>query len=238
LPGVEKADMIVTDSETIRREVAERLRIPENRALTVHIGVDHDLFRPLSEDIMAEFRSRAKLPERYALYVGSLEPRKNLEVLLDAWLSLPERVTNSHKLLLISNAGWENGEIMKKIRKGENSVLLRTDVPTRDLPCYYNSAELFVYVSLYEGFGLPPLEAMACGTPVLASDIPVHREILGDAALYVEPRGAKKIAERLEALLTAPPARKATAKKRLERAAIYSWDKAACKYRSIMEEFL
>ena len=123
---------------------------------------------------------------------------------------------------------------MKKIRERKSSVLMRTDVPTRDLPYYYNLAEFFVYISLYEGFGLPPLEAMACGTPVLASDIPTHKEMLGDAAMYVAPTNTKQIAERIEALLTTPPDRNETAEKSLKRAALYSWEKAAGEYRDVM----
>ena len=238
LPGVEKADVIVTVSDAIRREIVDRLRVPEDRTFYVHNGVDHELFRPLPEESLAMFRANADLPDRYVLCVGSLEPRKNLAALLDAWLSLPGRVTKGHKLLLIANAGWENGDIMEKIHRGKSSVILRRDVPTRDLPYYYNLAEFFVYVSLYEGFGLPPVEAMACGTPVLASGIPAHREVLGDAAMYVEPGSAGKIAESIEAMLTAPPGGERTALKLLERASLYSWDKAAGKYRSIMENFL
>jgi len=117
-------------------------------------------------------------------------------------------------------------------------VFLRSDVPTRDLPYYYNLAELFVYVSLYEGFGLPPVEALACGTPVLASDIPVHREVLGDAAMYVESGNVKVMAECLEALLAAPPDREKTTEKRLERASLYSWEEAAYKYLAIMGSLL
>ncbi|MCL2684063.1 MAG: glycosyltransferase family 4 protein [Synergistaceae bacterium] len=238
LPGIGRADAIVTVSDTIRQEVIERLRVPENRVFSVHNGVDRELFRPLPGDTLAVFRERADLPERYVLCVGSLEPRKNLASMLDAWLSLPGQITNAHKLLIISNSGWNNRDIMEKIRSSNGSVHLRTDVPTRELPYYYNLAELTVYVSLYEGFGLPPVEAMACGTPVLASDIPVHREVLGDAAAYVEPRNTREIAECLETLLTASPDREKTAVKCLERASLYSWEKSASKYLSIMEKFL
>jgi len=239
LPGIEKADLIVTVSDTVRHEVLEKLRVPEDRVITIHNGVDHTLFRPMPEESREMFRKRAKLPEtlgKYVLCVGSLEPRKNLTTLLDAWLSLPERVLNTYKLLLISNSGWENEAIMKKIREGKNSVLLRTDVPTHDLPYYYSFAEFFVYVSLYEGFGLPPVEAMACGTPVLASDIPVHREVLGDVANYVEPGNTKTMAECLEALLAASP--RGLSSCYLERALLYNWDKAACKYLAVMDRFL
>ena len=240
LPGVKNADIIVTGSETIRREVIDKLRVTEDRVLSVFCGVDHELFRPLPEDSLAAFRKNANLPESYVLFVGSLEPRKNLTTLLDAWLSLPKRITNAHKLVLISNAGWENVNIIEKIRQGESegSVYLRTDVPNCDLPYYYNLAELVVYVSLYEGFGLPPVEAMACGTPVLASDIPTHKEILGEAAMYVDPVNAKAMAEYLEALLTTPPDRVRAAEKCLARAAIYNWDSAANGHLSIMENFM
>ena len=237
LPGVKKADVVVTVSDTIRHEVIERLRVREGRVLSVYNGVDHELFRPLPKDILEAFRKRAGLPENYVLCVGSLEPRKNLTALLDAWLSLPSRITNAHKLILISNAGWENEHIMEKIHKGKDSVCLRTDVLNRDLPYYYNLAKFTAYVSLYEGFGLPPVEAMACGSPVLASDIPTHREVLGDAAMYVESN-AKAIAERLETLLTAPPDRAKAAEKCLERASLYNWEDSARKYLSIMGIFL
>ena len=238
LTGVKKADVIVTDSDTIRREAVEKLQVPEDRVLSVHIGVDHELFRPIPKDSLAEFRKRANLPESYVLCVGSLEPRKNLTGLLDAWTSLPRRITDKHKLILISNAGWENENIMEKIRKGKDSVCLRANVPNCDLPYYYNLAEFVVYISLYEGFGLPPVEAMACGTPVLASDIPTHKEVLGDAAMYVEPKNTKAIAECLETMLTAPPERKKAAEKCIERASLYSWENAARRYQSIMENFL
>jgi len=238
LKGVKKADVIVTVSDVIRCEILESLPVCEDRVFYVHNGVDHEIFRPLPEYDLANFRARANLPERYVLCVGSLEPRKNLTALLNAWLSLPECVINERKLLLISNAGWENEEIMRKINKGKGSVLLRTDVPTSELPYYYNLAELFVYVSLYEGFGLPPVEAMACGAPVLASDIQAHREVLGDAAWYVEPNSATKIAECLEAMLTAAPGKERPARKCLERASLYSWDMAAREYRSVMGKLL
>ena len=236
LPGVNKADLIVTVSDTIRREAIEVLKAPEDRVLSIHNGVDHEIFHPIPEDSLEVFHRQANLPESYVLCVGSLEPRKNLTTLLDAWLCLPRRITNTHKLILISNAGWENVGIMEKIRKGEKegSVYLRTDVPNHDLPYYYNLAELVVYVSLYEGFGLPPVEAMACGTPVIASDIPTHREVLGDAAVYVDPGNTKEIAECLEATLTASTGKKSASEKCLERASLYNWDKAASKYLSVM----
>ena len=239
LPGVKKADIIMTVSDTIRREVVEIFGVPEDRVLCIHNGVDHELFRPIPEDDLAVFSRQANLPENYVLCVGSLEPRKNLAVVLDAWLSLPRLITNTNKLILVSNAGWENVSIMEKIRKGESegSISLRMEVPNYDLPYYYNLAEFVMYLSLYEGFGLPPVEAMACGTPVLASDIPTHREVLGDAAIYVDPRNTKEIAECLEAMLTASLDKKRTIEKCIKRASLYNWDIAARKYLSIMGNF-
>ena len=239
LPGVEKAGMVVTVSETVRREVVEHVGVPEDRTAFVHNGVDHELFRPRPKGELEAFRERRSPPERYVLCVGSLEPRKNLKNLLQAWLGLPETAHGGRKLLLISNAGWENADIRRLILKGEEAgrVALTTDAATFDLPYYYCLADFFVYISLYEGFGLPPLEAMACGTPVLASDIPVHREILGDAAEYVDPEDAGAIAERLEDLLTRPPDREAQARACVQRASLYSWDKAAAEYSEIMKRF-
>ncbi|GHV56660.1 glycosyl transferase [Synergistales bacterium] len=236
--GAEKADMIVTVSDTIRASVAEYTGVPEERVKFVHNGVDHELFRPLPAGELADFRARHNLPERYFLCVGSLEPRKNLKNLLSAWLSLPRSATARHKLLLIANDGWKNGEIMELIRRGEESgaVILIKNAAFSDLPFYYNLAEMFMYLSFYEGFGLPPLEAMACGTPVLVSDIPVHREILADAAAYVEPGSADIIAQRLEDLLINPPGKDNASGKRAHRASLYSWDKSAEAYAAIMKD--
>jgi glycosyltransferase involved in cell wall biosynthesis len=238
LPGIQRADGIVTVSEAIRREVMNTLKLPEDRVICVHNGVDRERFRPLPGDELERFRLERGLREGFVLCVGSLEPRKNLTNLLDGWLSLPKRLRSGYRLLLIGNAGWSNEDVMKKIRENGDSILLRSDVPAEDLPRYYNLAEFFVCVSLYEGFSLPPLEALACGTPVLASDIAVHREILRDGAVYVNPGSAAKIAEALEVFLTAPPDRGTARKKGVERAGNFTWEAAALQYRSIMKNFL
>lgn len=234
--GVEKADMIVTVSDTIRKSVLEYTGLHEERVAFIHNGVDHELFRPLPDACLADFRARHNLPARFFLCVGSIEPRKNLKNLLVAWLSLPYRVRGECKLLLIANSGWKNEDIMKLITDGEESgsVALIRDVASFDMPFYYGLAEVFLYLSFYEGFGLPPLEAMACGAPVLVSDIPVHREILAGAAMYVSPSDASIIAERLEDLLINSPSASGACERSL-RAALYSWDKSAAGYAAIME---
>jgi glycosyltransferase involved in cell wall biosynthesis len=238
LPSVREADIIVTVSEAIRREVVELAGVPEERTRFVHNGVDRALFRPLPEEALARFRLSRALPERYILCVGSFEPRKNLNCLLNAWLRLPSRARDGRRLMLIGNAGWENGDIIESIRRGEEAgaVSVVKDAPDADLPYYYNLAEFFVYISRYEGFGLPPLEAMACGLPVLASDIPAHREVLADAAEYVDPNDAEAVAGRLEELTLKSSDRKSVAEKCVKRASLFSWDKSALEYEKIMRE--
>jgi glycosyltransferase involved in cell wall biosynthesis len=239
LPGIKKADMIVTVSDTIRQELMEHLGASGDRVKSVYNGVDHKLFRPLPESALSDFRAARKLPERYLLCVGSLEPRKNLKNLISAWLSLGEKTRDGRCLLLIANGGWENTEIVRLIDEGKKSgaIAVTRNVPSSDLPFYYNNAEIFIYMSFYEGFGLPPLEAMACGVPALVSDIPVHREILADAAFYAKPDDPAVIAECIEDLLVCSFDRNAVSEKCIARASKYDWELSAGGYRAVMKNF-
>lgn len=234
LKGLDKADHIITVSETIRQEMLTLLNISENRISSIYNGVDLARFSPVPEADLKLFRQRRNLPERFVLCVASMEPRKNLLRLLEAWRKLPHRLRNDYKLLLIGAAGWENKDILRAIHEDTEGVQWLGYVPFDELAYYYNAAELFVYLSLYEGFGLPPLEAMACGTPVLVSDIPVHREVCSDAAAYVSPNDTVQIAEALESLLSSPPGHKALR----ERASGFDWDRSAEQYFDIFKKVL
>lgn len=229
IKGLRRADHIVTVSETVRGEVLEHLRLPGCRVSSIPNGVNLDHFIPLSPDAVQRFRESRRLPERFVLCVGSIEPRKNLTRLIEAWDRLPPKLRNGCKLLLLGGSGWENTDIMRAIHDSAD-VHWVGYVPYGELPYYYNAAELFVYPSLYEGFGLPPLEAMACGTPVLVSDIPVHREVCSDVAAYVSPWDSAQMAEVLEALLDA---RRRTEGLR-DRASRFDWGASAKGYARLM----
>ena len=232
--GIQRADLVVTDTAYIRHEVLEYLHLSEDRVSCIPCGVDHNLFYPMDKEETESFRRLKNLPERFVLCVGSIEPRKNLLRLLEAWKRLPSRVTSGRELLLIGEKGWENDAIKRVLQEEKGHVRWLGYVPVADLPYYYNLAELFVYPSLYEGFGLPPLEAIACGTPVLLSDIAVHREVCGDVPLYVTPNDTDEIAQALEAALSCSH----NPIPLMERAALYDWSKSAAAYEKKMSDML
>ncbi len=175
---------------------------------------------------------RQKQP--YVLSVGSRDPRKNLSTLLEAWGSLPESVRGDRRLLVAGGGG--------KVFAGEGlhalppRVELLGRVPDADLPGLYAGAELFVYPSLYEGFGLPPLEAMACGTPVIASRAASLPEVLGDAAEYFDPRDARDLSSCLARVLTSREARVHLRAAGLKRALAFTWESAAVQMLRILDD--
>nr|WP_256502708.1 glycosyltransferase family 1 protein [Desulfuromonas sp. KJ2020] len=176
---------------------------------------------------MLGLRERLHLPSRFVLFVGSIEPRKNLLRLLQAYQLLSDRLRREVKLVLAGFRGWENREVMAILKKLEGDVHYLGYVTEQDLAALYNLADLFVYPSLYEGFGLPPLEAMACGCPVLVSRIASLPEVCGEAAAYLDPENVEEMTAELTRLLEDGTARGQLATKGLERAQLFSWERSA-----------
>jgi glycosyltransferase involved in cell wall biosynthesis len=139
------------------------------------------------ETVKAQYR----LPENFILFVGSIEPRKNLKRLLQAYTDMDDKIRKEFKLVLIGFKGWENEEIMRLIHKLKSDIFYLGYLPEEELGKLYNLARLSIYPSLYEGFGLPPLEAMACGCPIIVSHTASLPEVCGDAAFYADPQGRK-----------------------------------------------
>jgi glycosyltransferase involved in cell wall biosynthesis len=183
-------------------------------------------------------RRRYSLPEHFIFFTGSLEPRKNLKNLIQAYSGLDKRIRKDIKLVLAGFKGWQNKEIMALLRKVKSDVFYLgyvSDAALRDL---YNLATLFVYPSFYEGFGLPPLEAMACGCPVVVSNAASLPEVCGGAAYYVDPYNIESIAEGIHKVLTDEALRQSLIEKGLERAKLFSWEKSAKKHIEVFDEVL
>ena len=170
------------------------------------------------------------------LFVGSIEPRKNLKSLIGAYLSLDKGIRKDTKLVLAGFKGWENEEIMQLLKKVKSDVVYLGYLSNIELGKLYNLATLFVYPSLYEGFGLPPLEAMACGCPVVVSDTASLPEVCGDAAQYVDPRDVDSIAEGIDKVLSDEAHRRSLIARGIARSKLFSWDKAAKKHLEVFED--
>ncbi len=230
-PRLGRADRFITISEAIKREMSAHLGIPDEKISVTPLGVD-ERYRPLPEEEKGKTLAGYGLrPGKYVLYVGTLEPRKNIGTLLAAYGALPPALRRDHPLVLAGGEGWLMEGLDRQIEKmGMGSHVLKPGyVPFSDLPALYGGAALFVFPSLYEGFGLPPLEAMACGTPVVASDAASLPEVLGGAAALVPPRDERGFAREMESLLSTPARRRTFSERGLERARRFTWEACARK---------
>ncbi|MCL4534357.1 MAG: glycosyltransferase family 4 protein, partial [Bacteroidetes bacterium] len=175
------------------------------------------------------FRAERGVPERFILYLGTLEPRKNVERLIEAYARLKRAGEIPHKLVLGGARGWLYDRIFARVHELslEEDVLFTSYIPYHELPLWYNLADIFIYPSLYEGFGLPPLEAMACGTPVVTSSGSSLPEVVGAAAMTVDPLDVSAIASAIARVLNEPSLRERLKAEGPRRAARFSWTNAA-----------
>lgn len=222
-----RADVVIADSEATRQDILELLHVRPDKVHVVHLGLPATL-APASAVEVAVFRSDRALPADYVLYVGARKRHKNLELLLRVWsmLSPGERPP-----LVLSGARWATDDPLARLARTlgvEPSLAFAGDVPDdRTLSCLYSGAALVVQPSLLEGFGLPPLEAMACGAPVIASDAGSLPEVLGEAAVLLSPHDPEAWAHAVPRLLRDPAERAALVTRGHAQAARYTWAKAA-----------
>ncbi|MBN1955539.1 MAG: glycosyltransferase family 4 protein [Anaerolineae bacterium] len=223
--SVHKARRVIAVSAHAAAETARLLDVDPAKISVVHHGVDPD-FTPLPPDEIAAFRARHRLPERYILSLGTLEPRKNLLRLVEAFhrLRAPDL-----ELVLAGGRGWYYQELFARVKELgiEDRVLFPGYVPRDELVLWYNAATVFALPSLYEGFGMPILEAQACGVPVLTSDCAALPEAAGDGALLVDPWSVEEIAAGLERLLGDAALGEQLREKGLIHASAHTWRKTA-----------
>lgn len=224
--AVESADQIIAVSEATRRDLLELLPADPDRVTVVHEAASPDC-RPLDPVEVERWRSELGLPREFVLFVGTLEPRKNLPTLLKAF----SRVGKDCRvpLVVVGGRGWLCEEVFAtRDALGLNQeVLFAGTVPGKQLVYYYNCATCLVLPSLYEGFGLPVLEAMACGTPVIVSNLSSLPEIAGDAAITVDPTDVDGLAGALAVLLSDEELRARLRRLGIKRAGSFSWERAA-----------
>lgn len=230
------ADIIIADSECTRKDLINWTDVSPERIRVVHLGVDA-VFQPIQHDMALEsVRAKYKLPEEFVLYVGTIEPRKGLDTLLIAYAMLVDEIP--HDLVIAGKPGWYTKSLCQlvevyKLRRRVHFIGYVTD---DDLPKLYNLAALFVYPSRYEGFGLPPLEAMACGVPVICSNAASLPEVVGDAAYVVPPDAPEVLAAAIRQVLENHQLRAAMRSKGLERAKRFTWEETARRTIAIYEK--
>jgi glycosyltransferase involved in cell wall biosynthesis len=221
------ADAVIAVSECTKKDAVRFYDLDEAKIHVIYEGVNPS-FRPASPETASEIRRRYGLPESFILTVGTIEPRKNLTSLLEAYSALPQARPES-KLVIVGKKGWLYEGFFRRLRELglEDDVFFPGFVPDGDLPALYSAADLFVFPSLYEGFGLPVLEAMACGVPVVTSNTSSLPEVAADAAALIDPSSIDELVTAMKAVLENDELRTQLRTKGLEQAATFSWEKAA-----------
>lgn len=223
LDSLDRAAHVITDTQTVRGEVMDMFGIAPDRVTSVPLGVD-DRFRPLEGESL-RLKGWGLQSRGYGLCISTLEPRKKIHELLHAWRSLPPPVRDRYPLVLAGGTGWNNEALHEEIGRASAEGWLRHlgFVEEEALPDLYSSAALFLYPSIYEGFGLPPLEAMASGVPVLMSGRSCMPEVGGEAPRYIDPDDSAAFAAAIEESLLDPAWRSESAQKGIARAKEFSW---------------
>jgi glycosyltransferase involved in cell wall biosynthesis len=223
-----RASAVITISDSARQDLLQVLKIPPEKIHVVYGAAPQHFRQVTNAGQLASLRQKYGLPEQFLLYVGTLEPRKNLTRLVQAFSRLKEQ-GHAHKLVLAGPWGWSMNGFHQQIEELNlaDRVQLLGYIPDEDLPGLYSLATAFVFPSLYEGFGLPPLEAMACGTPVLSSRNSSLAEICGDAAYLVDPRDVENLAEGLRRVVADADLRAQLSESGRRRAQEFSWERAA-----------
>jgi glycosyltransferase involved in cell wall biosynthesis len=237
--SLDRARAIVADSAATAADLRFHFPSTAGRVQVVYPGVE-PAFAPAGADEVRRIRGELGLPDGYLLSVGTLEPRKNLALLLDAWEALRrEDPEATPPLVLAGGKGWHSARLERRIARLAPLGLRHLGrVDDARLVELFQAARVFVYPSLYEGFGLPALEAMACGVPVVASDAASLPEVVGDAGVTVDPRNPEALAVALQELLADPEKAAELGRRGRARAARFSWERAAAEMAGVFEAAL
>lgn len=231
-PAVEEADAVIAVSENTKRDLMALLDAPEDKIVVIPEAPDAE-YQPLGDSpAIASTLARYQLTRQYFLFVGTIEPKKNLKTLIESYARFRKIDRSSNTLpdlVVAGRKGWLYADVLRLVDELDLKRYVRFlgPVPRSDLPMLYNAALALTYPSIYEGFGLPVLEAMACGTPVITSNVSSLPEVAGDAALSVDPRDVDALTQALNRIWTSPELRTELRRKGLARARLFSWEKTA-----------
>ena len=226
LPRIlKKADHIITNSANTTKDLIKFFPSVRNKTTSILLGKDKSYKPHVDNDVLINY----KIKQPYILFVGTLEPRKNITTLITAFEDFKHQAGMKHQLVLIGKKGWKSDCIFDAINQSyyRKEIIWLDYVPKSELPIFYTMAEVFVYPSLYEGFGLPVLEAMACGTPVITSDISSLPEIGDSSVSYINPSSVEQLTSQIIVLCSDSEKRKKYSDLGIKQAAKFSWEKTA-----------
>jgi len=218
-----RADGLIAISQSAKDDAVRLLDLDPRNISVVYPGIPDRYFDAVPGDI----RTKYGLQKPFALFVGTIEPRKNVDTLLDAWLQLPISLRESHELVFVGPIGWATNATVNRLRSGIQGVRVLGYVPEQDLPAVTSAATVFAYPSLYEGFGFPVAQAMAAGIPVITSNISSMPEVAGEGGMLVDPHSANEVSEALKFLLTSPSRRQQLGENGRKLASRFTWKNSA-----------
>lgn len=227
--SIKNADMIIADSQATKDDIMLYYHVPKNKIKVIYLGVDK-AFTPVADKFhVAKVQKKYALPKKFFLFTGLLSPRKNIEGVLRAFNSLNIDLYKEYHFVIVGGKGWLYDPIFKYVEEHnlKERVHFTGYIDEGDLPVFYTLAEALVFPSFYEGFGLPILEAMACGCPVITSNISSMPEVAGDAALLVDPKNTQNILTAMEKIVSDKELRKKLVEKGYEQAKQFTWEKTA-----------
>ena len=223
-----KAAGLIAISECTRADAVRLLGLRQSEIDVIYPGIAPEFFA-VQRELAEAVARRYGLAKPYALYVGTIEPRKNVGVLLDAWQELPPDLREHFDLVIVGPFGWGERSVYDRLQAGVPGIRYLGYIPEADLPSITAAAEAFAYISLYEGFGFPVAQAMAAGVPVITSNVSALPEVVGDAALLVDPRSREEVRSALSRLLTSSSLRGHAAERGRVRAREFTWEVCARK---------
>jgi glycosyltransferase involved in cell wall biosynthesis len=231
------ADLIVTPTNAVRLEVCEYLKVTSERVVAVP-EAPRRIFRRKSTAETLEARERLGLKDDFLLFVGTLEPRKNLATLVEAYVEVLRATGSRLQLVIAGQKGWLTDSLFAQVERAglADRIVFTGYLSDEDLCALYSSCRAFVYSSFYEGFGLPPLEAMACGAACIASRIPSIEEVVRDAALLFEPKSTTALSRSIISLLRDEALRQRLSVSAVQRAGEFSWERTARLMREVYAE--
>ncbi len=237
---IHKADVIIAVSHSTKNDIIKYFNIPSEKIHVIYEGVDFLQFRQIHDPAVLDLiRQEYCLPIKYILTVATIEPRKNIEGLLFAYRRLKQILNNPPKLVIVGKKGWKSEKVTEAVHQLGlyRDVIFTGYVSDEHLPLIYNNALVFVYPSLYEGFGLPVLEAMACGLPIVTSDTPSLKELAGEVAVMVDPTNYYLLAEKLKEVITSHKMRKQMRERSLRQSQNFSWERCARKTIDLYQKY-
>lgn len=241
--SLKRADKIITDSEFSKREVIKYHHISEDKIVVMPLGVDFERYHNrYNLDCVENIKQKYNIDSQYFLYLGTLEPRKNIENIIIAYSKCinKNKQISFPKLVIAGRKGWMFESIFQKVTelKLEKKVIFTGYVEDNDTAVLMKGAEIFIFPSIYEGFGLPPLEAMACGTPVITSNVSSLPEVVGNAAITVNPFSTDEISDAIEYISLNENIKKELSEKGLQQAQKFTWENSANILLSVYKELL